>query len=88
MNKINEFLSMINNGLKNKQVKEHDFSANIEDFIHNNFWDIEKENHEIAIFLNDDVVDICEQTEPGLEGTNFRKEIEQAYNDLLKMLNN
>lgn len=87
MNKIYELLSIIKNGLKNKQVKEHDFSTSVEDYILDNFWDIKKENYEIAVFLNDDVIDICEQTEPGLEGTNFRKEIEQAYNDLLNMLN-
>lgn len=86
MDKINGLLSIIENGLKNKRATEHDISTNIEDYIHDNFWDIEKENHEIAIFLNDDVIDICEQTEPELEGTNFKKEIEEAYGKLLNMI--
>lgn len=86
MNKINEILSRIEEYLKNKTLKENDVSLWLECFICDNYDEINNFNHKIATFLNDDVVDICEQTEPGLEGTNFRKEIEQAYNDLLNML--
>lgn len=68
------------------KIPEHEMSSKIEDFIINNFWEIDKENPKIATFLNDDVLDICEQTEPGLEGTNFRKEIEEAYHQITEML--
>lgn len=78
---------MINSGINDVEKPEHEISSEIEDFINDNFWDIDKENHELASFLNDDVIDICEQTEPGLEGTNFRKEIKEAYNKILEMLN-
>lgn len=78
---------MIKSSINDKKKSEHDISSKIEDFINDNFWEIDKENHELASFLNDDVLDICEQTEPGLEGTNFRKEIEEAYNKILEMLN-
>lgn len=71
---------------KKTTLSEHEMSSKIEDFIINNFWKIDKENPKIATFLNDDVLDICEQTEPGLEGTNFRKEIEEAYHQIVEML--
>lgn len=87
MNKIETIIKMIKSSIDDKNKSEHDISSKIEDFINDNFWEIDKENHKLASFLNDDVLDICEQTEPGLEGTNFRKEIEEAYNKILEMLN-
>lgn len=86
MYKIIHLLEIMRNGLVDEDVNEHELSSEIEDYIHNNFLDIYKENHEIAIFFNDEVLDICEQTEPGLEGTKFWKEIVDAYNNIIQIL--
>lgn len=87
MNKLEILLNIIKDFIDKKTIlSEHEMSSKIEDFIINNFWEIDKENPKIATFLNDDVLDICEQTEPGLEGTNFRKEIEEAYHQIAEML--
>lgn len=77
---------MIESSVNDIKKPEYEISSEIEDFISDNFFEIDKENSEIATFLNDDVIDICEQTELGLEGTNFRKEIKEAYNKILEML--
>ncbi|MCI5698465.1 MAG: hypothetical protein MR269_05500 [Clostridiales bacterium] len=87
MKKMEAIIKMLKSSINDKERPEHEISSKIEDFINDNFWDIDKENHELASFLNDDVLDICEQTEPGLEGTNFRKEIKEAYSKILEMLN-
>lgn len=87
MNKINNLLKILKNEIEKSNMPEHDFSSEIEDYILDNFWEIEKENHNIAMFLNDDVLDICEQTETGLENTNFKNEIKEAYKKLLEMIN-
>lgn len=87
MGKLETIIKMMKLAINDIGKPEHEISSNIEDFIINdNFWEIEKEDPLIARYLNDDVVDICEQTEPGLEGTNFRKEIEEAYNEILRMM--
>lgn len=86
MNKLEILLYKIKDFIDKKTtLSEYEMSSKIEDFIIDNFWEIDKENPEIATFLNDDVLDICEQTEPGLEGTNFRKEIEEAYQQIVEM---
>lgn len=87
MNELEKLLNKIKGYIdKKNDVSEHEISSKIEDFIVDNFLELEKENQEIAIFLNDDVIDICEQTEPGLEGTNFRKELVEAYKKIIEML--
>ncbi|MDU2293818.1 MAG: hypothetical protein E7K64_01270 [Clostridia bacterium] len=86
MGKLETIIKMMKLAINDIGKPEHEISSNIEDFINDNFWEIEKEDPLIARYLNDDVVDICEQTEPGLEGTNFRKEIEEAYNEILRMM--
>lgn len=86
MNKLEILLYKIKDFIDKKTtLSEYEMSSKIEDFIIDNFWEIDKENPKIATFLNDDVLDICEQTEPGLEGTNFRKEIEEAYHQIVEM---
>ncbi|MFP5528397.1 hypothetical protein ACLGL1_08000 [Peptococcus simiae] len=86
MGKLETIIKMMKLAINDIGKPEHEISSKIEDFINDNFWEIEKEHPLIARYLNDDVVDICEQTEPGLEGTNFRKEIEEAYNEILRMM--
>lgn len=85
MDKINTILKNIKNYLLDEKAKEDELSYWLELYICKNHREIKKINPNLARFLNDDVVDICEQTEPGLEGTNFRKEIEEAYNKILEM---
>lgn len=86
MTEIKEILDKINAFLLDKKAEEDELSCWLEFFICDNYNNIQKINQAIARFLNDEVVDICEQTEPGLEGTNFRKEIKEAYDKLLVML--
>lgn len=87
MNEIKEILKRIEIYLTDKTAKEDDLSYWLEVFICENYRKIEQFSHDVAEYLNDRVVwEICEQTEPGLEGTNFRKEIEEAYNEILRMM--
>jgi|GEM_PF-1918338 len=86
MNKIKPLLKLMQRNIEYGYKSEHAFSALIEDYIHENFWQINEENEDVATYLNDDVLDICEQTEPGLEGTQFRKQIAEAYYKLLEMV--
>ena len=86
MEKIRSLLELMQKNIENGYKSEHAFSTLIEDYIHDNFWQINEENEDVATYLNDDVLDICEQTEPGLEGTQFRKQISDAYYKLLEMV--
>lgn len=86
MNKLEKILSSMDEYINNESAKEDELSFWLESYICDHYQEIEKENPLIARYLNDDVVDICEQTELGLEGTNFRKEIEEAYNEILRMM--
>ena len=85
MKKIRSLLELMQKNIENGYKSEHAFSTLIEDYIHDNFWQINEENEDVATYLNDDVLDICEQTELGLEGTQFRTEVVEAYHKLLKM---
>ena len=85
MGKIRPLLELMRENIENSYKSEHAFSTLIEDYIHDNFWQISKECEEIATYLNDDVLDICEQTELVLEGTQFRTQVVEAYHKLLKM---
>lgn len=78
-------MELMQKNIENGYKSEHAFSTLIEDYIHDNFWQINEENEDVATYLNDDVLDICEQTELGLEGTQFRTEVVEAYHKLLKM---
>lgn len=88
MIKFAEFLNQIKDYVDNKNdLSEYEMSSWIEDFMIENGDEVSKINVEVANFINDRIVcEICEQTEPGLEGTNFRKEIEEAYGKLLNMI--
>lgn len=85
MKKIRSLLELMQKNIENGYKSEHAFSTLIEEYIHDNFWQINEENEDVATYLNDDVLDICEQTELGLEGTQFRTEVVEAYHKLLKM---
>ena len=88
MIKFAEFLNQIKDYVDNKNdLSEYEMSSWIEDFMIENGDEVSKINVEVANFINDRIVcEICEQTEPKLEGTNFRKEIEEAYGKLLNMI--
>lgn len=78
-------MELMQKNIENGYKSEHAFSTLIEDYIHDNFWQINEENEDVATYLNNDVLDICEQTELGLEGTQFRTQVVEAYHKLLKM---
>lgn len=58
----------------------------IENYIVDYYEFIEAENRIIARSMNDDLIDICEKTEPGLEGTEFYNELTVAYEEINSML--
>ena len=86
MYKTNKLLDIMWQGIVDEDVNEYELSSQIEDYVHNNFLGIYKENHELAIFFYDVVLDICEQIEPGLEGTKFWEEIVDAYNKIIHIV--
>ena len=86
MNELQNILLRIAEFLGDEAAKENDLSLWLEFFICENYETISAISADIARFLNDDIVDICEQTEPGLEGTQFRKQIADAYYKLLEMV--
>lgn len=71
---------------KKTTLSEDEMSKWIENFMLDNGQMISLAEEEIAQYINDRIVcEICEQTEPGLEGTNFRKEIEETYHQIVEM---
>lgn len=65
---------------------EYGMASFIERYAVDNYEEIEKENAIVARYMNDDLIDICEKTEPGLEGTEFRDELEEAYHKIKELL--
>ena len=86
MNEAKLILQKIQLYLRDRDANEDELSRWLEFYICENYYLIEEYNQRLAMFLNNDVVDICEQTEPGLEGTGFRQDISVAYDKINSMV--
>ena len=76
--KTKQVLEMMED-LFNGKVDAFEFSFVLPKFIAKNFDDLEKENKEIAYYLNDDVPDICDEGEPGFDPTHMIEELKKVY---------
>lgn len=83
---IEELMDTIEEYIENHSIAEHDMSAYIEDYVLNHYDEIKAENPKIARYMNDYFLDICDQTEPGLTGTNFDEDLEREYQILRQMI--
>lgn len=69
------------------EIDAFDSSIILEKFICDNYDEIALENENIAIFANDDIVDIVEQMEPGMNPTKYLDELKEVKEIILKMIN-
>lgn len=84
---INELMSTIKTYISDpNQTNEHEMSTYIEDYIVYNYAKLADENLSVAQYMEDYLLDVCEQTEPGIVGTNFNSDLKREYELIKKML--
>lgn len=85
MNRFDELLQMIEDFLIGK-YDPLEFSLDADYFLCQHYDDIEKVNKEVAIYLNDELPDICDIYERGDDPTELKKQIKAMYEKVKAML--
>ena len=75
LNKIDEQKDVVN------------FCLEVEEYVFQNFDEIEKENATLATFLNDEFLDFCDEIEPDTDKGYIRERIKQVIEKICNILN-
>ena len=75
LNKIDEQKDVIN------------FCLEVEEYVFQNFDEIEKENATLSTYLNDEFLDFCDEIEPDTDKDYIRERIKQVIEKICNILN-
>jgi hypothetical protein len=81
---IDNFFAFLSDGLSRK-INPFEFSLDLEKYLVDNYELMYQENPNLTVIANDEIPDITEQMEPGMDPTNFYKQLNAVKQKLNKL---
>lgn len=83
---IRKILCMLETFLSEDITDATSFSIELEDALCDYYTEMETENSSLAAYLNEDLPDICASYEIGMDMAEFKKVIQEIYENAIKLL--
>lgn len=83
---IKELINLLDKENFNDKNEPYYFSIEIEEYLNKHMKSMMKENAELAYFLEDELLKICEPMEPGMNGNDFLEDIKKIREQAITIL--